>query len=71
MERKSVQNRCSQPIEDNFSVRLKTSFGAFIFGFNVGKPDEYWRIGDRKTKYENEEEAFRALHTRHHRTGVS
>ena len=71
MELKSVQNRCSQPIEDKFSVRLKTSFDVFIFGFNVGKPDEYWRIGDTKTKYENEEAAFRALHTRHRRPGVS
>ena len=67
MELKSVRYRCSPPIEENFSVRLRTSIGVFIFGFNVGKHDEYWRIAGTKQKYENEDEAFRALHKKTHK----
>lgn len=66
MELKSVRCRCSQPIEEKFAVRLKTSIGVFIFGFNVGKPDEYWRIGGTKQN-ENEDQAFRALHKKGHK----
>jgi hypothetical protein len=50
--------------EDNFSVRIRTRYGVFIFGFNVGRPGEHWRIAAEQKNYGTEAEAIDVLRRR-------
>jgi hypothetical protein len=62
MRLKSVRDR--RPVglpQEDFSVRLRTPEGVFIFGFHVGKRREYWRIAGMSEEFGNESEAMEAL----------
>jgi hypothetical protein len=54
----------TQLAESDFSVRIRTRYGIFIFGFNVGKTGEHWRIAAEQKNYSTEAEAIDVLRRR-------